>query len=115
MGLQLRSPSHQIRVIDYTHSAATTAKTPVVISSRAYIPHNTKGVSEQNAYVYESEVSGAPKATGEAWALGQAIYWDAAAGKFTTTSTSNTLCGRSLGAALAGDTESPLFLFNAFA
>jgi predicted RecA/RadA family phage recombinase len=45
-----------------------------------------------------------PKATGEAWTLGARLYWDATAGKFTTTSTSNTRVGAAAVAALSADT-----------
>ena len=47
-----------------------------------------------------------------AWAFGTAIYWNAANGNFTTTAASAVACGYSLGAALAADTVSPLFLFK---
>lgn len=43
------------------------------------------------------------KATGEAWALGAALYWDNTAKKFTTTTTSNTLAGVAESAALSAD------------
>lgn len=44
------------------------------------------------------------KATGEAWTVGQKIYWDNTAKKTTTTSTSNTLIGVATKAAATGAT-----------
>jgi predicted RecA/RadA family phage recombinase len=45
-----------------------------------------------------------PKATGQAWTQGAALYWDATAKKFTTTSAGNTRYGFADAAALAADT-----------
>lgn len=114
MGLQIVSPGNQIKTTRVAHSGATTSKVPVVISSRVYIPLNSAGANAQNEYAYEAEIKGAAKATGEAWALGQAIYWSAANSNFTTTSAGNTLCGNALETALAGDTVTPRFQFNSF-
>lgn len=50
------------------------------------------------------------KATGSAWTEGEKIYWDAAASKFTDTSTSNTLCGYAVAAAASGATSGTILL-----
>lgn len=113
--LQLRSQSDQIRQATFAATLATTAKVPVVHNSRAFIPLNTAGAGVSNEHVFESEVSGAAKATGEAWTVGQTIYWNATNSNFTTTAGGATKCGFALAAALAGDTVTPLFLFNSFA
>ena len=115
MGLQLRSPSDQIRQATFAATLATTAKVPVAHNSRAFIPLNTALAGASNEHVYRSEVSGAPKATGEAWAVGQTIYWSTANSNFTTTVGSNIKCGFALAPALSGDTVTPLFLFDSFA
>lgn len=114
MGLQLRSPSDQIRQASFAHTAITVAKVPFINNARAYIPLNAAGANEQNENVYRSEVSGAPKATGEAWAVGQAIYWNATNGNFTTTAGGATKCGFALAPALSADTVTPLFYFDSF-
>lgn len=44
------------------------------------------------------------KATGATWSVGEKIYWDDTAKKFTTTATSNTLVGVATAAAASGDT-----------
>jgi predicted RecA/RadA family phage recombinase len=113
--LQLRSPSDQIKQAAFAATGATTAKTPFVQNAKAFIPVNSADAAAASNHVYESEVSDAPKATGEAWAVGAVIYWDDTNKKFTTTATSNTKCGYALAPALAADTVSPLFKFDSFA
>lgn len=112
--LELRSPSNQIRQAAFAATAATTAKVPFVQNSLVFIPINDADAATESNHVYRSEVSGADKATGQAWAVGAAIYWDDSAKKFTTTATDNTKCGIALEPALAADTESPLFYFDSF-
>ena len=114
MGLELRSPSGQVFGNQFAASGATVAKVPHVHNSKVFIPMNSADAAALNEHVYQSEVSGAPKATGEAWNVGQAIYWDNTNKRFTTTSSGNTACGTALAPALAGDTETPLFLFKSF-
>jgi predicted RecA/RadA family phage recombinase len=114
MGLQIVSPGNQIKTTRFAHTGATTSKEPVVVNSRVYIPLNTAGANVANEFAYEAEVKGAAKATGEAWAVGQAIYWSTANSNFTTTASGNTLCGNSLETAPAGDAVTPRFQFNSF-
>ena len=114
MPIQAVSPGNQIKTARFAHSAATTRKVPVLINSRVYIPLESKGANEENEYVYSAEVRGGVKATGEAWAIGQAIYWDNGNSRFTTTLTSNTLCGNATETAIAGATVTPRFEFNSF-
>lgn len=114
MGLQLRSPSGQVFGAQFAATGATVSKVPHVHNSKVFIPMNSADAATSNEHVYQSEVSDAPKATGEAWTVGQAIYWDNAAKKFTTTSAGNTACGTALAPALAADTVTPLFLFKSF-
>ena len=114
MFLEIVSPSELVKNFGFAHTAATVAKEPIVIGGKAFIPLNTAGANERNAFVYESELLNAPKATGQAWGAGVALFWDATAKNFTTTSTSNTACGYALQPALAGDTVSPLIAVNTF-
>jgi len=46
-----------------------------------------------------------PKATGEAWSFGDALYWDADTKKLTKTSTDNKRVGAAVAAALSADTS----------
>lgn len=115
MGLQLRSDSGQVFQSRFAATGATVAKVPFVQNSKAFIPLNTAGGGESNEHVFQSEVSGAAKAAGAAWAVGDKLYWDATAKAFTATSTGNTLCGYALQPAASADTVAPIFLFNSFA
>lgn len=51
-----------------------------------------------------------PKATGAAWVVGDTLYWDATASKFTKTSTSNTFAGYAAAAAASGDATGSVLL-----
>lgn len=113
--LQIVSPSLRVKDIGFAHTAATVAKTPIVINTHAFIPLNTADADERNAFVYDSEIDAAPAETGVAWAVGDKIYWDATNGVFTKTSTSNTLSGYVLEAKLSADAVSGLIAFNSFA
>ena len=114
MPLQIVSPGNQIKTARFAHSSATTRKVPVVINLRVYVPIESKLANEENEYMYNGELTGAAKATGEAWAIGQAIYWSTANSNFTTTLASNTLCGNATETAIAGATVTPRFEFNSF-
>ena len=103
MGLQLRSPSNQIRGLQFAATGATVAKVPHVHNTRAFIPMNSADAAASNEHIYESEVSGAPKATGEAWTVGQAIYWDNTNKRMTKTSSGNTKVGRAVAAKVTTD------------
>jgi hypothetical protein len=115
MALQNRSQPGQEKTLQFAHSAATVAKTPIVSNARAFIPLNTADAGVQNAFWREAEVSGAPKATGEAWSIGDTLYWNATNGNFTKTATSATKCAFALEAALSADAVGGLIAFNSFA
>lgn len=115
MGTQVRDVSIRVRTVEFAHTAATTALTPIVNSSRTWLPINTADSSATNAFIYYGEISGAPKTTGEAWAVGQVLYWDPATAKFTTTAGALVKCGHALATAASGDTTGGLMIFNTFA
>ena len=117
MFLEIVSPSLKVDSYPITHNAGLVSKEPVVISSRVFIPLNTTASGVLNAIVTRSDITRAPKAASQAWAVGAAIYWDATAKVFTTTSASNTLCGFAMEpvAGGAGDTVSGLIAFHSFA
>lgn len=51
-----------------------------------------------------------PKATGETWAVGDQLYWDATNKKFTKTSSGNTLFGVALSVSASGDTSGSVLI-----
>lgn len=52
------------------------------------------------------------KATGQAWTSGTKLYWDATAGKFTTTATANSFAGHVAQNEIAGATSGRIRLSN---
>lgn len=107
MTLRIASKSEQVVTRQFAQASAVLAAAilvPVVISSKVFIPLNASDAAEDNAYLVEGLIKDAPKATGSAWTMGEKIYWDAVAGKFTDVSTSNTLCGYAAAPAASGDT-----------
>jgi hypothetical protein len=77
MMVEIVDASELVRSFGHAHSAACTAHEPIVINSRVFIPQNTTDADERNAFVSKSLVNNAPKAAGEAWSVGDALYWDA--------------------------------------
>lgn len=114
MSLQIRSPASQIKTLQMSYTAATTAHVPVLINSHLLIPTSTAGANALNGFTYEAEFSGAAKAA-VAWAVADKLYWDNTAKAVTNVATSNTSIGYALEAALSGDAETGLIAFNAFA
>jgi predicted RecA/RadA family phage recombinase len=112
--MHITTSSELVRKLPYTHSSEiATALSFVIINSLAWLALNKSAANVGNVLVYGGDLAAAPKATGEAWTLGAKLYWDASAGKFTTTSTSNTLCGRAGAAAASADTTGSV-IFNTF-
>jgi len=113
MGLQNRSPTGQEETCQLAAPANNTAWTPVLINARVFIPANTVLSGALNAYYTYAVLSDGPQAA-VAIAVGDKIYWDNAAGKFTNVSTSNTLCGYALEAS-ASNGPTGRFRFDTFA
>lgn len=115
MRLNIASPSELVKNAGFAHSAATVARTPIVIGGQVFIPLNTAAENVRNAFVYEAEVDNAPTDTGAAWTPGDALYWDATNKVLTKTSSGNTIFGHALQPKASGAAVSPLVAFNAFA
>ena len=94
----------------HQHSAATTAKLFYVIGGRVMMALNTALINADNVFVYMASMVRVPKATGEAWTPGQAIYYNSTNANFTTTVGSNTLAGIVNEAALSADTQGIIHL-----
>lgn len=114
MGLQIVSPSEQIKSVSFAHSAGTTKKTPLLINGRLLVPLATAGSNELNTFVHTAEFTGVAKATGAAWSVGDLLYWDDTAKNLTKTVGSNTKVGYCLEAALSADAVSGKVLLTAF-
>ena len=64
-------------------------------------------------YWKDVEVLSAGKTTGEAWAVGQKLYWDPATSKFTTTAGALVVRAFASAVAASGDTTGSVILFGA--
>lgn len=71
-----------------------------------FFPEAISAAATGAGYWKDKVVRGAPKAdgTGKAWVVGQKLYWDNSAGKWTTVATGNTLRGFAAETATAGAT-----------
>ena len=117
MSLQIRSPANQIKTLQYEHHAKVESKVPIIIGSRVLIPLHDAALNTLAAYVYEAEISGAPKASG-AVTINAPLYWDDTAKNVTTVAGSapaNTKIGYALEAMGAADTTTGLIAYNAYA
>lgn len=114
MSLQIRSPAAQIKTFGHAHNASTTAKTPLVINGSVFIPLNSAAASVRNAFVYEAEVTGIPKAA-VVIAVGDALFWNGTAATTDDDTGSNPAIGHALQASASGDDETGMVAFNSFA
>ena len=71
---------------------------------------NTVLSGGSNQIVRVGMFSGLAKATGEAWTIGNDLYWDNTNKRFTTTSAGNTKAGVAMNAAASGDTTGNVLL-----
>ena len=95
----------------HAHTAATTAKSFYTINGQVMMAMNSESANVDNIFVYRADKLRVPKATGQAWALGNLIYWDSTNSNFTTTATGNDLAGIVAEAAASGDTEGVIDFF----
>lgn len=92
--------------------------TPVggLVSGQFYLLGALGGVAETTQAAGETVslcregVFTLPKATGETWAQGDQLYWDATNKKFTKTSSGNTKYGIANAAQVSGDTSGAVIL-----
>lgn len=96
-------------LLDYTPSSAVAAGDVVLLTDRVFvapraIPANTLG-SVATCGVFQIQ-----KTTGEAWTMGQKLYWNAGTSKATTTSSTHKVIGYAAAAAASGAVEGPVLL-----
>lgn len=103
--------SERYSASNHSHTAATTAKGIYVINGRVMMAMNAADANADNVFAYRAEKLRGPKATGEAWAVGVKIYWNATNGNFTTTAAGATLAGIVAETAASADTEGVVDLF----
>ncbi len=105
MPTEILSPSY--KAFKAAHTAATTAKVPLLINSVPVIPLNTALANANNVFVYSAAQARVPKATGQAWAPLTKIYLDDTNKVFTTDAAAgvNKLAGVVAEDAASGDAE----------
>lgn len=101
MAEQILAPSERIDTFKYAHTAATTAKAPLLINSRVVIPLNDAGADTDNVFCYRAPLVQVDKNSAEAWTPLAKIYWDDTNKVFTTAdgAGANTLAGIAVAAA----------------
>lgn len=113
MSLSVLSPSHQIKSLNYVNANAVTgAPKFMLLGAKPVLVENNSDAAATNVYVLEALVADAPKTTGEAWTVNAPLYWDNTAGKWTTTSTLNTLGAYAAGIQASGDTTGKIQLIS---
>lgn len=66
--------------------------------------------AENFTLMLEGAYDNVPKKTGEAWGVGDMLYFETASSSLTTTATSNTFAGYAYAAALTADTTGSVLL-----
>ena len=88
----------------YTNSGAAIASGDVVpMTNRCGVALEAIAASTGTGRVQLDGVWKVTKKTGEAWAMGEALYWDASPGEATTTASGNTPLGWAFAAAESAD------------
>ena len=98
------------KLIDYTPSgAAVSAGQVVLCTDRVFVAPLAIADGALGSLATEG-VWTIQKTTGEAWTLGQKLYWVAGTSKASTTAGSNKVMGYAAKAAASGDTEGNVLL-----
>lgn len=111
MATEIKSDNYS--TVNFAHTALLAAKEFFVSAGRVFMSLNGAAANAADAHVWKSDRIKGPKATGETWAVGEKLYFDPAAKKFTKAAAAgaNTLCAMAVEAALTGDTEGEFALF----
>lgn len=103
------------RAVFVAPSGGVTDGTPVKVEDLVVVPTEDADATESFVGVYRNHViRGAPKPATEAWAVGEALYWDDSEKEFTTgTDTgTNKLAGIVVTAAAEADTTGDVELLG---
>ena len=102
MATELLSDNYD--AINHSHTAATTAKAPILIGAKPLLPLNTALANAANAFVTRASALRVQQAAVTITIL-QPMYWDNTNSLFTNVASGNTLVGHALAAAASGDAE----------
>lgn len=90
--------------IDYTPGSAVAAGALVLCTDRVFFCPRALAANELGSLMTEGVIR-YEKTTGEAWTLGQKLFWNSETGKLTTTSSTFKVAGYAAAAAASGDVE----------
>jgi len=105
---KLRCSTEKTKSIDLTTpTAGYTAGQMLKVEDTVLVIVDTKTVGQAAVGVYQADKIVVPKIAGSGitFAAGDIVYFNAAGAAVTNASTSNTICGRALEAAVANDAE----------
>lgn len=92
MSINVRDDLGKVRTIKYKHSSATVRDMIYLLNSLPMLAVNSADANIYNIFVIAGLIAYA-KVSAQVWTAGVKIYWDNAAGNFTTVSSGNTLAG----------------------
>jgi len=98
------------RAFTLAHTAATTAKSFLLIGGKPVMPLNTAAANDSNVFVSAADAVRVPKAAAQAWVPLEPIYWHDTNKNFTNILTGATLAGRVAESAASADTEGVITL-----
>ena len=94
---------------------AVVAGTPVVLNSGFFgVPASTASAGASVSFTQFGVVQFMPKTTGQAWTVGQKLYWDTATSRFTNVAGALTLVATATKAAASADTVGELVLVTGY-
>ena len=97
-------------ILDYLNGgSAITSGSPVVMGNRIGVAVEDIASGDTGEVLMEG-VCSLDKATGQAWSIGDEIFWDVGASKTTNVGTGNVHAGFAVEAALTGDTSGKICL-----
>lgn len=94
----------------FAHSGATVEGTFYLINGVVLLALNDADANADNVFVHDADKVRVPKNAGEAWSVGDKLYWDDTNKEFTVTATANTLAGYAAEEAASADTEGKMVL-----
>lgn len=96
--------------ITVTAPAAVTSGDPVLVNALFGIAQFSADNGAEVEIKRTGVFTGVPKATGAAWAVGEALYWNSSNSNFTKSSSGNTLVGAVAAAAGSSDATGTVLL-----
>lgn len=101
---KIMSSTENTKTIKASHTAATTAGTPVLVNSRLCVPVNSADANAENIFADDVPVLEIGKAAPLVITAGDTVYWDDTNKVVNKTAGGNTKCGIAVEDAASADT-----------